>query len=103
GRPAIALGRGGAAEVVAPGTGVLYDEDSDAGLEGALDDFTRQRFDPEAIRRHAVTFDRAVYRASMEALLAEALETFRNRDGDPQALDRIARGLNPSVAYARIG
>ena len=95
GRPAIALGRGGAAEVVAPGTGILYDEDSDAGLERALDDFGRHRFDAAALRRHAVTFDRAPYQSRMEALLGEALEAFRNRDGDPQAVDRIARGLNP--------
>jgi glycosyltransferase involved in cell wall biosynthesis len=99
GRPAIALGRGGAAEVVTPGTGILYDDDSDEGLERALDDFARQRFDPETIRRHSVTFDRALYRSRMEALLAEALEAFRNRDGDPQAVDRIARGLNPTVNH----
>ena len=95
GRPAIALGRGGAAEVVAPGTGILYDDDSDEGLGRALEEFERQRFDSETIRRHAVTFDRALYRSRMEALLAEALEAFRGRDGDPQAVDRIARGLAP--------
>ena len=95
GRPAIALGHGGAAEVVSPGTGVLYDDDSDEGLERALDELAGQRFDPGAIRRHAVTFDRALYRSRMETLLAEALEAFEHRDGDPQSVDRIARGLNP--------
>ena len=98
GRPAIALRRGGAAEVVAPGTGILYDDDSDEGLGRALEEFTQHhRFDPEAIRRHAVTFDRALYRGRMEALLAEAMDAFANRDGDPQAVDRIARGLNLTV------
>jgi len=102
GRPAIALRRGGAGEVVAPGTGVLFDDETDDGLDRAIEEFTAQRFDAGAIRRHAVTFDRARYRSRMEALLADAMETFRNRDGDPEALDRIARGLNPAVDYATI-
>jgi glycosyltransferase involved in cell wall biosynthesis len=102
GRPAIALRRGGAGEVVAPGTGVLFDDETDDGLDRAIEEFTAQRFDAGAIRRHAVTFDRARYRSRMEALLADAMEAFRNRDGDPEALDRIARGLNPAVNYATI-
>jgi hypothetical protein len=39
----------------------------------------------------------------MEALLAEAMEAFRSRDGDPQALDRIARGLSPAIDPLRTG
>jgi glycosyltransferase involved in cell wall biosynthesis len=97
GRPAIALRRGGAGEVVAPGTGILFDEETDEGLDRAIEEFTRLRFDADAIRRHAVTFDRALYRSRMEALLAEAMEAFRHRDGDPQATDRIARGWSPTV------
>jgi glycosyltransferase involved in cell wall biosynthesis len=97
GRPAIALRRGGAAEVVAPGTGILFDEESDPGLDRAIAAFESLRFDPEAVRRNAVTFDRARYRARMGALLAEALEAFRNRDGDPRALDRIARTPPPAT------
>jgi glycosyltransferase involved in cell wall biosynthesis len=101
GRPAIALGRGGAAEVVETGTGILFDEETDTGLERAIDEFSRQRFDADAIRRHAVTFDRELYRSRMEAVLSEALDAFRNRDGDPQALDRIARGLHPVMSLVR--
>ena len=103
GRPAVALRRGGAGEVVAPATGVLFDEESDEGLERAIEEFETQRFDAVSIRRHAIEFDRERYRTRMESLLAEAVEAFRNRDGDPDALDRIARGLNPAVDYATIG
>ncbi len=90
GRPVVALRRGGAAEVVAPGTGILFDDESESGLEGAIEEFTRLRFDPERLRRHAQTFDRAVYRERMEETLRDALEAFQNRHIDPLGVERAA-------------
>ena len=90
GRPVIALRRGGAAEVVAPGTGVLFDEATDVALERAIEEFESRRFNPVEVRRHALGFDRQVYREGMEALLHEAVEAFQRRDADPDGLDRLA-------------
>ena len=90
GRPVIALRKGGAAEVVAPGTGVLFDEATDGGLERAIDEFESRRFQAADLRRHALSFDRKVYREAMEALLHEAVEAFRSGGADSSAIDRIA-------------
>ena len=88
GRPAIALRRGGAAEVVAPGTGILFDEPTEESLATAIREFESSRFDPQALRRHAQSFDRAEYSSRMKALLAESWEAFQgrhrsSRSGDP--------------------
>jgi len=90
GRPVIALRKGGAAEVVAAGTGILFDEATDGALERAIEEFESRRFNPAEVRRHALGFDRLVYRAGMEALLHEAVEVFQGRDADPTGLDRLA-------------
>ncbi|TMQ63915.1 MAG: glycosyltransferase family 4 protein [Candidatus Eisenbacteria bacterium] len=90
GRPVIALRKGGAAEVVAAGTGVLFDEATEGGLERAVDEFESRRFNPAEVRRHALGFDRQVYREAMEALLHEAVEAFQRREADPPGLDRLA-------------
>jgi glycosyltransferase involved in cell wall biosynthesis len=89
GRPAVALRRGGASEVVAPGTGVLFDEETDEGLEQALAELKRLRFDPATLRRHALTFDRGVFRERLESILGDANQAFRNRREDPQAWRRL--------------
>jgi glycosyltransferase involved in cell wall biosynthesis len=89
GRPAVALRRGGAAEVVAPGTGVLFDEETDEGLEQALAELKRLRFDPATLRRHALTFDRPVFSARLTSLMTDALEAFQNRRESPQAWKKM--------------
>ncbi|HEY6221507.1 MAG TPA: glycosyltransferase [Candidatus Eisenbacteria bacterium] len=90
GRPVIALRKGGASEVVAAGTGVLFDEATEGSLEQAIDEFESRRFNPADVRRHAIGFDRQVYREGMESLLHEAVEVFQRRDADPTGLDRLA-------------
>lgn len=90
GRPVIALRKGGAGEVVPPFAGVLFDDPTDDGLEQAIATFERRAFDPEALRMHAVGFDREVYRDRMRSLLEEALTAFAKRREDPYALERLA-------------
>jgi glycosyltransferase involved in cell wall biosynthesis len=89
GRPAVALRRGGAAEVVAPGTGVLFDEETDDGLEQALAELKRLRFDPATLRRHALTFDRATFKARMETLIDASLRAFQSRRERPEPWRRM--------------
>jgi glycosyltransferase involved in cell wall biosynthesis len=92
GRPAVALRRGGAAEVVADGTGILFDGEEDAALEAALGELSRRSFDPARLRRHAQGFDRERYRERMESLLVDAWGAFEERNGDPWAVERQVAG-----------
>jgi len=69
GKPVLALARGGALETVidtpALRTGVLFREQSARGLAEGLDRLRRTPFDAPAIRSHALTFDREVYKQRM--------------------------------------
>ena len=94
GRPAIALRRGGAGEVVTPDTGILYDENSDEGLAEAIRDFERRAFDAGRLRARALEFTRSNYAAEMERVLSDAVAAFQKRFEDPAAVERLA---GPSV------
>ena len=82
GAPVIAFGEGGAAEILAgsdpaaPATGVLFHEQSPAGLRGALDAFETQSFDAGVMRARARDFtpDRfhSGVRSIVQPLLAAA-------------------------------
>lgn len=73
GKPVIAYGKGGALETVrghwadstrrppSSCTGVFFGQQSAAGLAGALRIFERIRFQPERIRKHAMSFDKSVF------------------------------------------
>jgi glycosyltransferase involved in cell wall biosynthesis len=89
GRPVIALGRGGAREVVAADCGVLYDEPTDGGLERAIAEFETRSFDTAALRASALRFGREAHRDQMVGLLAEAWGAFSRRGADPFPLDRV--------------
>ncbi len=71
GKPVIALGRGGAAEIVAEACGVLYEEPSEAALEQALRKFDRQShlFDPLELQRRASEFSEAAFERGFNAVL----------------------------------
>jgi glycosyltransferase involved in cell wall biosynthesis len=59
GKPVIALGRGGAAEIVESGvSGILFEEESVASLLDGLDRFSRTLFNPLAVRESALRFRR---------------------------------------------
>jgi glycosyltransferase involved in cell wall biosynthesis len=62
GKPVIAFGRGGALETVVDGvTGLFFAEQTAESLIGAMARFEAASFSPEAIRRHAGTYDEAVF------------------------------------------
>jgi glycosyltransferase involved in cell wall biosynthesis len=86
GKPVVALNRGGPAETVVDGeTGVLFDDQSVAGLSAALDRVDTTSFDPARIRANAQRFDLAIFRASLAALL--------NRYGvDARLVDQVWAG-----------
>jgi len=89
GRPVVALGKGGAREVVTEDCGVLYEDASDAGLAAALDAFETRSFDPATLRRHSLDFGMDTYRARMAGALDAAWSAFQRRDGAPYPLDQI--------------
>ena len=77
GRPVIALAAGGALETVvspggeAPPTGLLFGEQSVAGVTAAMRRFEgrRRASCPKALRARAEQFDRERFRAAMRAFL----------------------------------
>lgn len=73
GKAVVAINRGGTAETVADGvSGVLFAEQSVAGLVGALERLATLNLDPAAVRRRAERFDRSEFRAALRALLLRA-------------------------------
>lgn len=72
GRPVIAYGGGGALDTVLPGkTGELFHEVTVESLMAVMRDFDAARYDPAAIRAHALKFDTQVFNHS----IAEFVET----------------------------
>ena len=81
GKPVIAFRKGGALETVIAGkTGLFFDEQTADALNTCLDQFEAQEhiFDPQAIRAHALRFDKACFKGDFQALL-ERLHAERTR------------------------
>ncbi len=63
GRPVIALARGGALETVIDGkTGLFFNDQTTEQLIQAVKSYDSRNFDPDAIRTHAMQFDRSVFK-----------------------------------------
>lgn len=74
GRPAIALGRGGACETVIDGiTGVLFPEQTVESLIRAIRRYQSLQFSPEQIRAHAERFRPQRFRAEFAQVVEEQL------------------------------
>jgi glycosyltransferase involved in cell wall biosynthesis len=75
GRPVIAYGAGGALETVVPGvTGEFFKEQTAAGLAEVVSRFNASDYDPAAIRRHAETFDKEVFKRRIAEFVQGQLE-----------------------------
>ncbi len=75
GRPVIAYAAGGALETVVEGTtGLFFHEQTPAALAAAVRTFETMRFNPAAIRAHALSFDTAVFEQRMRHIVETALE-----------------------------
>lgn len=74
GRPVVALGRGGALETVAPGTGILVDDMSVDAFADAVDRAVSTRFDRDVIRTHAEQFGRERFGDELASLVRGPLE-----------------------------
>ena len=70
GLSAMAYGRGGALETVVDGvTGVLFAEQNAVSLAGAIARLEATPFAPEALVRHAASYDAAAFESRMRELL----------------------------------
>ena len=77
GLPVIAYGKGGAAETVLDGrTGVLFDEQTAAGMAGAIERFERLTLAQDEVRVNAERFGRERFRAEMAAVIDAATRAF---------------------------
>lgn len=56
GTPVIAYGKGGAAEILTAGTGILFSEQTAAAISQAVTSFDRSQFDSAVLRRRAEDF-----------------------------------------------
>ncbi|MGB4781595.1 glycosyltransferase [Candidatus Methylomirabilis sp.] len=98
GRPVIAYGKGGVTETVIPlepsafslqpsalnresqpPTGIFFYEQTVEALIQAIDRFERSadRFDPEALREYALTFDRSIFEKRIATYIAERFEEWK--------------------------
>lgn len=79
GRPVVAYRAGGALETVKePVTGVFFERADSTSLAEALSGLD-DRFDPNAIRRHAAGFDIPVFKRQMYETLARRYTEYRSR------------------------
>lgn len=72
GKPVVALGRGGACEIVPNLCGILYGQPTPEDLERALAAFDRaeDEFSPLPLQRHAGRFSETEFHANIERILA---------------------------------
>jgi len=72
GRPVIAYAKGGALETIIDGeTGIFFKEDNEDSLSESISDFINMEnnFIPEVIRKHALKFDKEVFKKSLKAYI----------------------------------
>jgi glycosyltransferase involved in cell wall biosynthesis len=75
GRPVIAFAGGGALDTVVEGqTGHLFRTQTVEALMAVLSQFDPSRFDPAAIRAHALKFDKAVFVKRMQDFIASTMK-----------------------------
>lgn len=77
GTPVIALGKGGYSETVLEGeTGVFFHREHPEALADAIIRFEKSEFDPFEIRKHALNFDREIFRETFVNFFLD--KTFEN-------------------------
>jgi glycosyltransferase involved in cell wall biosynthesis len=84
GKPVIALGRGGAVEIVGDDAGVLYDDASETGLSDALRTFDRMEhsFSPLYLSAKATQFSEEVFERKFRAVLSRTPESLSSWQPD---------------------
>ncbi len=76
GTPVVALGEGGALDIVRPNCGLFFRHPTVESLIGALDRFERAGFDPVACRQRARQFSTRVFQTKFHHYLEQAWKEF---------------------------
>jgi len=77
GRPVIAFGRGGALEtVISHQTGEFFYEQTVAAVTALLNKFDPEKFDPEIIRKHALSFSRERFIREIKHFVEKEYQNF---------------------------
>lgn len=78
GRPVIAFGKGGVLDSVIDGvTGIFFKEQNKESLKEAIIKFKDMKFDKNAIRKHAETFDIGVFKQRIYNFVVEKYNEFK--------------------------
>jgi glycosyltransferase involved in cell wall biosynthesis len=94
GRPVIAYGAGGALETVVPHlTGEFFPEQTPEALAEVVSGFNENDYDPKAIRMHAESFDREVFKRRVAQFIAQKLDEMEQVG--PGLLDKDEAWLSP--------
>ncbi|HUS49621.1 MAG TPA: glycosyltransferase [Candidatus Paceibacterota bacterium] len=83
GRPVIAYAKGGALETIIDGeTGIFFKEDNEDSLSESISDFIsmENNFIPEVIRKHALKFDKEVFKKSFKAYIDNIINDNQIKD-----------------------
>lgn len=91
GTPVIALGRGGALEIVVPGrTGVLFSDQTVAAIVTAVSELESRTFVPEILRNNAERFHPRRFKSRLASVIDRAVESRRksrlNNRSEPVAV-----------------
>jgi len=82
GRPVIAYRGGGALDTVLPGlSGELFDEQTVDSLAAVMAGFDQSRYDPAAMRAHALRFDKAAFTHEIGTHVETAWGEFQAKSG----------------------
>lgn len=77
GRPVVAYRGGGALETVKEGiTGSFFDEQSSESLIECLKNFDYRSFDKDAVRNHALEFDKEIFKNKIKGFVEEKYKDF---------------------------
>lgn len=81
GRPVIAYGRGGALEIIIPGkTGEFFTEQTVNSFLEVVRNFDYRKYDPKAIRDHALTFNVDRFKKELKAFVDTKWEDFQSKN-----------------------
>jgi glycosyltransferase involved in cell wall biosynthesis len=90
GKPVIAYGQGGAAEIVKEDCGILYKESGCESLENAIRQFesSRRRFDPIRLRREAERYRPETFASGLADVIENGYAGIGGAPPDPDERDR---------------
>jgi glycosyltransferase involved in cell wall biosynthesis len=89
GKPVIAFGQGGALETVATEagntTGIFFSKQTASCINEAIEDSEKINYNPDIIRKHALTFDRSIFKERIKSFIDEKmnLSTAKHREIKP--------------------